>query len=595
MNEPTARSATIKYFFLSNTRQVVILVVMSVVVGLLEAATVAVVYPILSAAFESGIGGGGFVLSLFDWVADLFPLTDDFVVFCLLFIILAVLSFFFRLAFIRYRVRFAGKLVEKTQHDIYKKFVEADYQYFIDHKQGELVYNATNAPVSLQNLINSAADFLSQLVLSVSVLVLLVSLSWQGTLVFLFMGLLYYIFTVYLSNKVSYSSGRAQLEASRESNVILAETIDGIRQLKVFTITADWLQKFKDIVTTRWYHYIRIFTWQQSLVPVLMLILYLFIGAIALIIKWVFPGSFSALIPVFGTFAFAVFRMVPIMTGITGAIMQIMASLPNCETVYHILKEKTATIEDGSREIDSFKSKIEFNDVTFAYKERDKILDGISLAFEKGWTTAIVGGSGSGKTTVINLVLRLFDVDSGSIDIDGLDIRQYRLASWLGKIGFVSQETIIFNDTVRNNITFGSDYSDDEIVRVCRYANAHGFISELPQGYETLVGDRGMRLSGGQKQRIAVARAMIRNPEILIFDEATNSLDNISEAAVQRAIDEIARDHTVIIIAHRLSTVVNADKIIVLGDGRVLEEGKHDELMAKGGAYSELYRSQVNS
>jgi ABC-type multidrug transport system fused ATPase/permease subunit len=275
--------------------------------------------------------------------------------------------------------------------------------------------------------------------------------------------------------------------------------------------------------------------------------------------------------------------------------MQIMAMLPNCETVYHILKEKIATIEDGSREMDTFKSKIEFNNVTFAYKERDKILECISLTFEKGRTTAIVGGSGSGKTTVINLVLRLFDVGGGSIEIDGVDIRQYRLASWLGKIGFVSQETIIFNDTVRNNITFGSDYSDEEIVRVCQYANAHGFISELPRGYETLVGDRGMRLSGGQKQRIAVARAMIRNPEILIFDEATNALDNISEAAVQRAIDEIARDHTVIIIAHRLSTIVNADKIIVIGDGRVLEEGRHNELIAKGGAYSDLYRSQVNS
>jgi ABC-type multidrug transport system fused ATPase/permease subunit len=204
-----------------------------------------------------------------------------------------------------------------------------------------------------------------------------------------------------------------------------------------------------------------------------------------------------------------------------------------------------------------------------------------------------VGGSGSGKTTIVNLTLRLFDVDKGRVEIDGVDIRQYKLTSWLEKIGFVSQETVIFNDTIKNNITFGSDYTEEEIIQVCHYANAHGFISELPDGYETLVGDKGMALSGGQRQRIAVARAMIKSPEILIFDEATNALDNISEATVQRAIDEIAKDHTVIIIAHRLSTIVNADKIIVLGNRHVLEEGTHNELMDKGNAYCELYRSQV--
>ena len=275
--------------------------------------------------------------------------------------------------------------------------------------------------------------------------------------------------------------------------------------------------------------------------------------------------------------------------------MQIMGTLPDCEAVYSIRTDKITHIKDGEKELGLIKSGIEFNNVTFAYKGREKIMDGVSLTFEKGRTTAIVGSSGSGKTTLVNLVLRLYDVSDGRIEIDGVDIRQYRLASWLEKIGFVSQETIIFNDTVRNNITFGSTYSDEEISKVCQYANADGFISELPNGYETLVGDKGMRLSGGQKQRIAVARAMIRNPEILIFDEATNALDNISEAAVQRAIDEIARDHTVIIIAHRLSTIANADKIIVLGNGHVLEEGTHKELMARGGAYYELYRSQVGN
>ncbi|MBI4596078.1 MAG: ATP-binding cassette domain-containing protein, partial [Candidatus Tectomicrobia bacterium] len=233
-----------------------------------------------------------------------------------------------------------------------------------------------------------------------------------------------------------------------------------------------------------------------------------------------------------------------------------------------------------------------FDNVTFAYKGRGKVLEDVSITFEKRKTTAIVGRSGSGKTTIINLLLRLFDVDKGEIRIDGLNIKQYKSASWLDKIGYVSQDTFVFNDTIKNNIAFGSQYPDEEVIRASKYANAHNFITELPDGYDTLVGDRGMKLSGGQRQRIAVARAMIRDPEILIFDEATNALDNISEAAVQKAIEEISKDHTVIVIAHRLSTIINADKIVVLGDGQVLEEGIHQELIAKGGPYTELYRSQ---
>jgi ABC-type multidrug transport system fused ATPase/permease subunit len=324
-----------------------------------------------------------------------------------------------------------------------------------------------------------------------------------------------------------------------------------------------------------------------------MLITYFFAGLMAIIIKAITPEGFTRVLPLFGTFAFAVLRLAPLISTVGNLMMQVMGALPNCETVYHIRNENIAHIEEGEKELDLFKSDIAFENVSFAYKGRGKTVQGISVTFKKGSTTAIVGRSGAGKTTIINLLLRLFDVDKGEIKIDGVNIKEYKLSSWLNNIGYVSQDTFILNDTIESNIKFRVDrYSREDVIKAAKYADAHDFISELPNGYDTIVGDKGLRLSGGQAQRIAVARAMIRKPEILIFDEATNNLDNISEAIVQKAIDEISKDHTVIIIAHRLSTIVNADKILVLENGRLMEEGSHEELLEKSGTYWELYQGK---
>ncbi len=581
------------FFFKPYKLQVLVLLILSILVGGLEAATVVTIYPILSVAFDAGSGQGNVILSLFATMANLLPVEDEFIAYCVLFLLFALLAFVVKLISINFRVRFGASVVKKNQSEIFNKFIKADYQYFIDHKQGELIYNAASAPQGLSGLINGVTEVISQAILSISILLLLFSLSWQGTVAVLLLWLGYHHFTRYLGEKVSYYSGKGEMEALRDSNVILNEAISGIKQVKVFVTGENWIDRFSNALKKRWYHYIKRSIWQQVPPPVLMLILYLSIGITALLIKIIAPASFMELIPIFGTFAFAVFRVVPIMGSVGGLAMSIMGALPNCEVVYSIQSDKITHIRDGEKELSSFKSDIKFDNVSFAYKGRVKILEDISATFEKGKTTAIVGRSGVGKTTLINLLLRLFDVDKGEIRIDGLNIKEYKLSSWLNNVGFVSQDTFILNDTVENNITFRSDgYSGEEVIKAAKYADADGFITELPNGYNTLVGDKGMRLSGGQAQRIAVARAMIREPEILIFDESTNNLDNISEAAVQNAIDEISKDHTVIVVAHRLSTIVNADKIVVLEDGRVVEEGTHKELIANRGAYWELYQSQ---
>ncbi len=585
--------ATIWFFLKAFKLQVVALVILSLLAGGLEAATIATIYPILNVAFAAGAEQGGIILRLFGTMAGVLPIADQFIAYCVLFIILALLAFAARLMMINFRIKLAARLVKKNQIEVFDKFIKADYQYFIDHRQGELIYNAAGAPSSLVTLVNSVAELTAQALLSVTMVLVLLSLSWPGTVAVLLIGVGYYYFTRHFAQKVAYEPGKGQMLAQREGNVILNEVISGIKQVKLFALEESWIDRFSHAVRELWTHFTRRNIWQQLPTPVLTFIVYLGIGITALVIRITTPAGFMDIIPVLGTFAFALFRLVPVIGGASALTMQIIGTLPNCETIYNIQNAQITHIKDGEKELSSFQSDITFDRVSFAYKGRSQTINDISVTFQRGKTTAIVGRSGTGKTTMINLLLRLFDVDRGEIRIDGIDLKRYKLSSWLDQVGCVSQDTFILNDTVANNITFGSDgYSREQVIKAAQYADAHSFISELPDGYDTMVGDRGMRLSGGQAQRLAVARAMIRKPEVLIFDEATNNLDNISEAAVQKAIDEIARDHTVIIIAHRLSTVVNADKLIVLGDGRVLEEGTHQELMEKKGAYWELYHSQ---
>lgn len=581
------------YFIRPYRLQVTMLLALFLLAGILEAATIAAIYPILDAAFTSGATQTNSVLLIFQTIADWIPASDVFVSYCIVFIILAVLTFIIKLIAINFRIRFIAHLVAGKQNEIYSKFMRADYQFFVEHKQGELLYNTTNAPQQLSNLVSSITELISQTLLSLSVFLLLFTLSWAGATGILVMGVGYILISRYLGKRVSYHASRRELQAIRQSNILFNESISGIKQVKVFTTTEGWISRFYLAIKERWDNSIRRVVWQQVLPIILILAIYLAVAVVILMIKLINPSGYLELIPVFGAFAFAVFRLVPFMSSVGTTTMSIQASLPDCEVMYQTLNTDIKSIVDGQITLDSFCSSVELDDVSFAYPGRAETVKGLSVVFKKGKSTGIVGRSGSGKTTLVSLLLRLYDVDSGEIRIDGRNINEYKLESWLKNIGYVSQDTFILNDTIEKNISFGSEeYSHEQIVKAAEYADAHVFISELPEGYNTIVGDKGMRISGGQAQRIAVARAMVRDPEVLIFDEATNNLDNISELAVQKAIEEISKNHTVIIVAHRLSTIENADKIILIEKGRVKEEGTHQELLEIKGAYWKLHQRQ---
>jgi len=315
----------------------------------------------------------------------------------------------------------------------------------------------------------------------------------------------------------------------------------------------------------------------------------------SLLIAIVMTGVRSAaVLPAMIAFVFMLYRLQPKMRQFDMARAGLAACLPDVEEVLRILdrSDKPYT-RSGSQRFCGLRSGISLHSITFRYHGSDlPALTNVSIRIPKGKTTAIVGPSGAGKSTLIDLLFRFHDPIEGEIRVDGIPLKQFDLKSWRERIAFLSQDAFIFNATVRENIAFGrAGASDDEIVAAAKKANAHEFIQQLPSGYQTILGERGVRLSGGQRQRIALARAVVRDAEILVLDEATNSLDTISERLVQDALAEFSRERTTIVIAHRLSTIEHADQILVLDNGRVVEQGKLDEVLRSEGLFARLYRA----
>ncbi|HEY9054123.1 MAG TPA: ATP-binding cassette domain-containing protein, partial [Rectinemataceae bacterium] len=247
----------------------------------------------------------------------------------------------------------------------------------------------------------------------------------------------------------------------------------------------------------------------------------------------------------------------------------------------------------GARELSLVQGRIEFDDVSFAYNDKVKVLQHVDLEIRAGNKVAFVGPSGGGKTTLCRLIPRFYEIDAGSIRIDGIDIRDIKLASLREKIGIVQQDVFLFADTIKENIRYGRlEATDEEIEEAARRANIHDFIASLPEGYDTQVGERGVLLSGGQKQRVSIARIFLKNPPILILDEATSALDSATEYAIQKSLEELSRGRTTLVIAHRLSTIRDADEIVYIDDEGIRERGKHAELIERGGAYAALYEAQ---
>jgi len=583
------------YFLRPYKLRLGLLIALCLIIGYLESMHVAILYPILSSTLELGsLLRDNPLLSILYGIMDILPVDNVLMSSCILFIMLTILIFFFRYLYINLSIRTTARVTTDYKEKVFLKFTESDYQFFVNNRQGDLWYKAKGAPESIATTLEGLSKSIVEIVVAISVLVLIISISWKGTVLVALAGVGYYYFARYLGYRVAYVAGQKMKASSQEENVVLNEYISGIKQIITARVALQWMHRFHNAVRARWQAWTRNKVWLEIPPLVMDLLLYSGVAIVVIVLLIFYPDSFVYMIPMLGTLSFALFRLLPRISAAGRYLMQIMNTLPNLELVHELMEDKTySKIRNGTKEFSRLQSRIEFKNVSFTYnKKGHAVISNVSLMVDKDKMTAIVGSSGAGKSTIVNLFLRLYDVDSGVVLIDGVDIKDYDLSSFLGKVGFVSQETFIYNASVKDNIAFGSKRDLDEVVHAAKLANAHDFIQQLSQGYDTVVGDQGVRLSGGERQRIAIARAMVRKPEILVLDEATSALDNISERVVQKALDRVSESCTTLVIAHRLSTIRQADMIYVIDDGRIVENGKHNELINGNGKYSMLYSEQ---
>ncbi|MBQ6016093.1 MAG: ABC transporter ATP-binding protein [Bacteroidales bacterium] len=487
-------------------------------------------------------------------------------------------------------------IVKDMRMEIYNKILSLPLGFFSQERKGDIIARMSGDVQEVESSITGSLDMLiKNPILIIFYIGTLIFISWKLTLfVLVFAPLMMWLMGVIGRNLKKKSTEAQALWSDTMSQV--EETLGGLRVIKAFLAEKMMGARFDKVTGAMRRKNARVSTRQALAHPVSE-----FLGTMMISIVLCFGGyliikddSFIDA-PTFIFYMVILYSVIQPIKDLSRAAYNIPKGLASMERIDKILDaQNTIKESEGAKELTSFDDAIRFEHVNFSYESGRQILSDINLEIPKGKTIAIVGASGGGKSTMVDLIPRFYDVDSGSISIDGTDIRQFKLDSLRALMGNVNQEPILFNDTIFNNIAFGvENATEEQVIEAAKIANAHDFIMEKEEGYQTNVGDRGCKLSGGQRQRISIARAVLKNPPILILDEATAALDTESERAVQEALERLMSNRTTVAIAHRLSTIKDADEIIVVDEGRIVERGRHDELIALGGYYKKLHDMQA--
>lgn len=483
--------------------------------------------------------------------------------------------------------------LQRMRDEIFRHVLDMNVGFFSDQRKGDIMSKITQDVMVVQYCItNTLQVAFRDPFLIIGYLVLMIGISWQLSLFAVIFLPIVGIIIGGIVKRLRHPAKRGQ-ERMGDLVSVLEESLSGMKIVKGYNAAGFIVDKFKRINADMSRLLISMARRQQLASPMSE-----FLGITAVAVILVFGGTLvsEGMVTGAGFIAFiAAFSQItrPLRSFID-QFANINQGVAAGERIFSLL-DAESEIQDSpsARQFEGLKKSIELRDVRFSYDGSREVIGGVSLTIRKGETIALVGSSGGGKSTLSELVPRFYDVTGGQVVIDGVPINEYTQESLRSKMSIVSQETVLFNDTIEGNILMGRPTaSHDEVVAACKVANAHSFIMESPEGYNTNIGDRGTKLSGGQRQRLSIARAVLKNPEILILDEATSALDTESEKLVQEALTNLLKGRTSIVIAHRLSTIYNADRIYVIDQGRIAEQGTHQELLDKGGIYAHLIEMQ---
>jgi ATP-binding cassette, subfamily B, bacterial MsbA len=522
--------------------------------------------------------------------------TDALMKICLL----VLIAFFAKNIFGYMQAYFLSFVEQGSMRDLrdraYEHLHQLPMSYFKKERVGNLISRITNDVNIVQGSI--AAAFLNLIREPLSIVVFLgiaVSISWQLTLLAFIILPFSMIIISYIGLKLRKHSAIIQAKMG-DITSILQETISGVKIVKAFGMEAYENKKFSRETNSFFRMMLRITRVRNASSPlteflsVIVGVIIIYYGGILVLQDRTLSAS------QFLGFLFAIFQLMPPIKELSGVNNRIQESSAAADRVFEII-DTHPEIKDSSNAVEKnkFNDTIEFEDVMFRYEDSSEpVLSEISFKVKRGEVLALVGPSGGGKSTLVDLIPRFYDPTEGRILIDGINIKNIKISSLRHLMGIVTQETFLFNETVASNIAYGlKDYPLDKVIEAAKTANAHNFIMNMPDGYNTIIGERGVKISGGQRQRLSIARALLKNPEIMIFDEATSALDNESEILVQEAIERLMENRTTFVIAHRLSTIRNATRIMVLDRGRIIQYGTHDELIHNEfGLYRKFYEMQ---